>query len=79
MSNSDPVTGQAAWYDLKVDIYPAAPGDSGVYPNFASIKPLPGIDESPKVLRYHTHRPVNLERSLQDALSRGHLNGKEKS
>lgn len=79
MSNSDPVTGQAAWYDLKVDIYPAAPGDSGVYPNFAGIKPLPGIDESPQVLRYHTHQPVNLERSLQDALSQGHLNGKERS
>ena len=24
VTNSDPITGQAAWYDLKVNIYPAA-------------------------------------------------------
>jgi hypothetical protein len=34
-SNSDPVTGQAGWYDVRVRIYPAA--DAGAYPEF---KPL---------------------------------------
>jgi sulfite dehydrogenase (quinone) subunit SoeA len=30
--NSDPITGQAAWYDLKVRIVKAAPGETGVWP-----------------------------------------------
>ena len=34
-SNSDPVTGQAGWYDVRVRIYPAE--EAGVYPQF---KPL---------------------------------------
>ena len=29
MSNSDPITGQAAWYDLRVRIYPADAGRAG--------------------------------------------------
>jgi anaerobic selenocysteine-containing dehydrogenase len=32
ITNSDPVTGQAAWYDLKVRITKAAPGETGVWP-----------------------------------------------
>jgi anaerobic selenocysteine-containing dehydrogenase len=32
MTNSDPITGQAAWYDLKVRIRKAAPGETGVWP-----------------------------------------------
>ena len=28
-SNSDPVTGQAAWYDVRVRIYKAEPGEPG--------------------------------------------------
>jgi sulfite dehydrogenase (quinone) subunit SoeA len=31
-SNSDPITGQAAWYDLKVRITKAAPGETGIWP-----------------------------------------------
>ncbi len=31
-ANADPVTGQAAWYDLKVRITKAAPGETGVWP-----------------------------------------------
>jgi len=34
LTNSDPVTGQAAWYDLKVRITKAAPGEEGVWPSF---------------------------------------------
>lgn len=43
MSNSDPVTGQAGWYDVRVRIYPAAadePKES--YPQFEAMKRLPG-------------------------------------
>ncbi len=31
-ANSDPITGQAAWYDLKVKITKAAPGETGIWP-----------------------------------------------
>lgn len=34
LTNSDPITGQAAWYDLKVKITKAAPGETGVWPQF---------------------------------------------
>ena len=32
LTNSDPITGQAAWYDLKVKISKAAAGETGVWP-----------------------------------------------
>lgn len=78
LSNSDPVTGQAAWYDLKVNVYAAAPDETGVYPHFDPVKRLPGIAESPDTLTYHTHTPVNLERSMADALKRGQLRSGDK-
>ncbi|MEZ5649503.1 MAG: molybdopterin oxidoreductase family protein [Burkholderiaceae bacterium] len=34
ITNSDPVTGQAAWYDLKVRITKAGPGETGAWPHF---------------------------------------------
>ena len=43
MSNSDPLTGQAGWYDVRVRIYPAGadePKESS--PQFDAMKPLPG-------------------------------------
>ena len=40
-SNSDPVTGQAAWYDLKVRIEKAADQSDESAPQFPSVKPLP--------------------------------------
>lgn len=43
MSNSDPVTGQAGWYDVRVRIYKAAadePHES--WPQFEAMKPAPG-------------------------------------
>ena len=42
LSNSDPVTGQAAWYDLRVDVAPAPAGETGLYPAFDVAAPLPG-------------------------------------
>jgi anaerobic selenocysteine-containing dehydrogenase len=49
LSNSDPITGQAAWYDVRVRIYPAAadePAES--WPQFEALKPVPGMPEQPK-------------------------------
>ena len=43
ISNSDPVTGQAGWYDVRVRIYPAAAGESAeTSPRFEAMPALPG-------------------------------------
>ena len=43
LSNSDPVTGQAAWFDLRVRIYKAEDQPQQVTePQFPPMKPLPG-------------------------------------
>jgi len=54
-ANSDPVTGQAAWFDLRVRVRKCAPGEKGIFPVFAAAKPLPGDSGyRPRVWRYHT-------------------------
>lgn len=50
-TNSDPVTGQAAWYDLRVRIEKAEP-DVESEPRFEATRPVPGTDGGPPVLRY---------------------------
>lgn len=70
VTNSDPITGQAAWYDLKVKVYPAAVGETGAWPVFPVIKPLPNANPSPDVLRYQAHHAVNLQRPMDDVLHR---------
>ncbi len=53
ITNSDPVTGQAAWFDLRVKISKAAVGETGCWPEFPELKRLPGDDKPrPEVLRY---------------------------
>jgi anaerobic selenocysteine-containing dehydrogenase len=42
MSNSDPITGQAGWYDVRVRIYPAEADASTTLPQFAPMRPMPG-------------------------------------
>ncbi|TAN72767.1 MAG: formate dehydrogenase [Magnetospirillum sp.] len=43
VSNSDPVTGQAAWYDVRVRITAAGPDEpKESWPQFVPIKPFPG-------------------------------------
>lgn len=69
-SNSDPITGQAAWYDLRVRVTPAAEGDEDTWPQFETAPPLPGQPPAPGQLRYHTHEPVRLRRTLRDVLMR---------
>ncbi|MGN6771387.1 MAG: molybdopterin oxidoreductase family protein [Rhizobiaceae bacterium] len=50
-SNSDPVTGQAAWYDLMVRIEKADTGEE-VEPNFPAILRPVDLPEPPDELRY---------------------------
>ena len=53
LSNSDPVTGQAAWFDLRVRIEKAAADEPAeVYPAFESTARAPGIERPPRILRY---------------------------
>jgi anaerobic selenocysteine-containing dehydrogenase len=52
MSNSDPVTGQAAWFDLRVNITRAEPGDAVSEPRFEPLKPVPGVQKRPQILRF---------------------------
>ena len=52
-SNSDPVTGQAAWYDVRVRIYRAGDDEPKVSsPQFESMKPYPGMKKRPGWLAY---------------------------
>ena len=70
ITNSDPITGQAAWYDLRVNIRPAAPGETGTWPRFEALPAVPGAQKSPDQIRYHTHESVNISRSMADILNR---------
>jgi anaerobic selenocysteine-containing dehydrogenase len=48
VSNSDPVTGQAAWYDVRVRIYPAAADEPALsWPQAEPMKPVPGMGPAP--------------------------------
>ncbi len=53
LSNSDPVTGQAAWFDLRVRISKASPSEQGeTEPLFVATAPLPGAKPGPKRLDF---------------------------
>ena len=52
-SNSDPVTGQAAWYDLRVRIEKAGPDSARLSePQFAPLKKPSGIKSRPPMIRF---------------------------
>jgi hypothetical protein len=52
-SCSDPVTGQAAWFDLRVRMEKAAPAETAeAEPQFDTIAAQPRADTRPAVLRY---------------------------
>ena len=52
-SNSDPITGQAAWYDVRVRIYPAqASEDRMSWPQFDPLPAVPGSARRPRWLAF---------------------------
>jgi anaerobic selenocysteine-containing dehydrogenase len=52
-SNADPITGQAAWYDLRVRIERAAPAEAGASaPSFPAVAHPPSLRPPPSILRY---------------------------
>ncbi|MFI4988165.1 MAG: molybdopterin-dependent oxidoreductase, partial [Alphaproteobacteria bacterium] len=51
--NADPVTGQAAWYDLRVRLEKAAPEEAAeTAPRFAPLPRAAGLAAPPTILRY---------------------------
>ncbi len=53
LSNSDPVTGQAGWYDVRVRIYKAGAGEpEQTYPQFSPMVPVPGVSQRRPWLAY---------------------------
>ena len=53
LSNSDPITGQAAWYDVRVRIYKAEAGEPEMTsPQFDVMKPYPGQPERKSVWNF---------------------------
>jgi hypothetical protein len=47
VSNSDPITGQAGWYDVRVRIYKAEAGEpKATWPQFAPVPAAPGTAQS---------------------------------
>jgi anaerobic selenocysteine-containing dehydrogenase len=50
-SNSDPVTGQAAWFDVRVQIT-RAENQTDAENDFGELAPPPGIEPGPEVLQY---------------------------
>ncbi len=54
-ANADPVTGQAAWYDLRVRVTKCAPGEAGITSPHPDALPLPpNMPDRPDILRYST-------------------------
>ena len=60
ISNSDPITGQAAWYDVRVRIYKVPEGTQGAgagetavtSPQFEVMKPYPGMKTRSSILAF---------------------------
>ncbi len=50
-SNADPVTGQAAWYDLRVRVEKAKPRATSL-PQFETLKPVKGLKSRPTIVRW---------------------------
>lgn len=56
-SNSDPVTGQAGWYDVRVRVYKAGPGEpQQSYPQFAPVGSVPGSAQRRPWIAYFAGR-----------------------
>jgi len=58
VSNSDPITGQAAWYDVRVRIYKAAEGEpEQTFPQFKAVPAAPGMRQVlPRIQAYFAGR-----------------------
>jgi hypothetical protein len=51
-ANADPVTGQAAWYDLRVAVQKCEPNEVPITEPHPPALTLPDLPEPPSILRY---------------------------
>ncbi|WP_119462469.1 molybdopterin oxidoreductase family protein [Rhodospirillaceae bacterium SYSU D60014] len=52
-ANADPITGQAAWYDLRIRLEKVAADEAGEpAPHFPTLTTPPGLPKRPGILRY---------------------------
>ena len=52
-ANTDPVTGQAAWFDLRVRMEKCGPAEAGeTAPSFPAVASPAGLPSRPTILRY---------------------------
>lgn len=72
VSNSDPITGQAAWYDLRLKIEKMSAQEAAQTRQHREqpLAPPPDYRPHSAVLRYASHKAINLRRSLRDVLVR---------
>ena len=64
LSNSDPITGQAAWYDVKVRVTKASAGEEEITsPQFDTVQPVPGQPQRKKWLAYFAGRNKGKKRN----------------
>ncbi|VAV97958.1 Anaerobic dimethyl sulfoxide reductase chain A, molybdopterin-binding domain [hydrothermal vent metagenome] len=77
-SNSDPVTGQAAWFDLRVNIEKCTAKEAGATePMFEPAKRQPNAFETPEVLQYGkelTGKPMGGQAPLETWVANRHEN-----
>ncbi len=52
LPNADPITGQAAWYDLRVRVEKAAVAPEATEPALPPLAKPPGLGHAPGILRY---------------------------
>ena len=52
LPNADPITGQAAWYDLRVRVEKAAVASEATEPALPPLAKPPGLGHAPGILRY---------------------------
>jgi len=63
-ANADPVTGQAAWYDLRVRIDRVAPGEARTtVPSFTRVAHPASVSCPPEILRYWARTGLRDDRS----------------
>ncbi|MEW6768721.1 MAG: molybdopterin oxidoreductase family protein [Pseudomonadota bacterium] len=62
-SNSDPVTGQAAWFDLRVRVEKCSAGMEVSEPQFPILPRPPGLPEAPTLNRYGSIWRKSVERA----------------
>jgi anaerobic selenocysteine-containing dehydrogenase len=75
LPNADPITGQAAWYDLRVRLEKVAPHEAGeTAPQFTPLLPPPGVPPAPADLRYGAEWRAHAPKLLSPA--RGQRGGR---